>query len=115
MRERLIELIKSYRTPQTSLEVEWEQLKGLACSGLADHLLANGVIVPPCKVGDTVYYIYWNNAQEVGEGAVKEIYFNGCSFSYLVDNEGLYLYLRQREVYLTREEAEQALKGGAVE
>ena len=24
---------------------------------IADHLLANGVIVPPCKVGDTVYYI----------------------------------------------------------
>ncbi len=23
----------------------------------ADHLLANGVIVPPCKVGDTVYVI----------------------------------------------------------
>ena len=22
---------------------------------IADHLLANGVIVPPCKVGDTVY------------------------------------------------------------
>ena len=23
----------------------------------ADHLLANGVIVPPCKVGNKVYYI----------------------------------------------------------
>ncbi len=27
---------------------------------LADHLLANGVIVPPCKVGDTVYEINTN-------------------------------------------------------
>ena len=24
---------------------------------IADYLLANGVIVPPCKVGDTVYFI----------------------------------------------------------
>lgn len=26
---------------------------------LADYLLANGVIVPPCKVGDTVY-VHWS-------------------------------------------------------
>lgn len=25
---------------------------------LADYLLENGVIVPPCKVGDTIYQIY---------------------------------------------------------
>jgi hypothetical protein len=25
--------------------------------GIADHLLANGVIAPPCVVGDTVYYL----------------------------------------------------------
>ena len=26
-------------------------------AALADYLIAEGVIVPPCKVGDTVYYI----------------------------------------------------------
>lgn len=28
---------------------------------IADHLLANGVIVPPCKVGDTVYSIMYGH------------------------------------------------------
>lgn len=27
----------------------------LNCTKLAENLIANGVIVPPCKVGDTVY------------------------------------------------------------
>ena len=31
---------------------------------LADHLLANGVIVPPCKVGDSIY--------RVGNGEIWE-------------------------------------------
>ena len=44
MRDRLIELlIKS--------GVTWNPC------GVADHLLENGIIVPPCKVGDTIYQI----------------------------------------------------------
>lgn len=44
MRDRLIEiLIKS--------GVTWNP------GGVADSLLENGVIVPPCNVGDTVYFI----------------------------------------------------------
>lgn len=46
MKERLIELIKKYM----------DGYKGYA-EEFADYLLANGVIVPPCKVGDTVYAI----------------------------------------------------------
>lgn len=38
----------------------------------ADHLLDKGVIVPPCKVGDTVYRIYTNSW--IGEDKV-------CRFS----------------------------------
>ena len=33
-----------------------QYMGGLECQ-LADYLLAEGVIVPPCKVGDTVYFI----------------------------------------------------------
>ena len=48
MRDRLIELIeKEIDTKATGINVEW----------LADHLIKNGVIVPPCKVGDVVYYV----------------------------------------------------------
>ena len=35
---------------QMALSFSFEQM-------VADHLLANGVIVPPCKVGQTVYVI----------------------------------------------------------
>ncbi len=45
-RERLIKLIKHC----TSCEQCFDE-------DIADHLLANGVIVPPCKVGDVVYVI----------------------------------------------------------
>jgi len=61
-RERLIELIKNARIKEvyktndgetvTSIDrriIDWSEI-----SILADYLLANGVIVPPCKVGDEI-------------------------------------------------------------
>ena len=46
MRERLIELLNG-KSIDTTPDVEY----------VADYLLDNGVIVPPCKVGDTVYNV----------------------------------------------------------
>ena len=46
MRDRLIELLSKFVCD------EW-----CGSDDIADYLLANGVIVPPCKVGDTVYVI----------------------------------------------------------
>lgn len=97
---------------------------------LADYLLANGVIVPPCKVGDTVYSFcddfgvvlpyfvenlrigfmdkdrnYWcyeaNCHTEETDELLDEIDFD-------LDDLG-------KTVFLTREEAEKALKGGVQE
>lgn len=53
MRERLIALIK---------EVPYGVSVGATferhfCEKVTDHLIANGVILPPCKVGDTIYKI----------------------------------------------------------
>lgn len=47
MRDRLIELIQN---SVGGCARHWAQI-------IADHLLANGIIVPPCKVGDTLYVI----------------------------------------------------------
>ena len=47
-RDRLIELLQEYTDNNNG---------GGSNHGLADYLLANGVIVPPCKVGDKVYQI----------------------------------------------------------
>ena len=48
-RDRLIELLED-TLHEWECDVQTETL-----SQIAEHLIANGVIVPPCKVGDTVY------------------------------------------------------------
>lgn len=60
MREKLIELISRYDFDSTQCNLcnraDEECLKcGSEC--LADYLLQNGVVVLPCKVGDTVFVI----------------------------------------------------------
>ena len=94
----------------------------LNCSKLADYLLEHGVIVPPCKVGDTVWWvteIVDENCEEKPDILLGEI----ASFS--VQKEGLWAFCRYvngltfwhlvsdyfgKTVFLTREEAERALK-----
>lgn len=50
MRDRLVELlVKSGASFERALPEE-----------ITDFLLANGVIVPPCKVGDIVYALHWH-------------------------------------------------------
>lgn len=51
-RKRLIELIR-FAYQQGRMHEEQKQVE----ETMVDYLLANGVIVPPCKVGDTVYWI----------------------------------------------------------
>ena len=52
-RERLLELLK--KAPLCNRDFDLQYSDG-TIEKIADYLLANGVIVPPCKVGDTVYY-----------------------------------------------------------
>ena len=59
-RDRLIELLKPHVSGTACLcesgSCELTSCRDCKARRLADHLLANGVIVPPCKVGDTLYY-----------------------------------------------------------
>ena len=51
MRERLIELLdKAFLKSDDNFGMP-------NVNQVADHLLANGVIVPPCKVGDKVWFV----------------------------------------------------------
>lgn len=79
MRDRLVELIQDalfqhahyvakerLRALMSETEAEhseiYDNIKFLN-EFVADHLIESGVIVPPCKVGDEVYYIhetYWD-------------------------------------------------------
>ncbi len=95
--------------------------KGADCCdyNIADCLLANGVIVPPCKVGDTVYVI-------VQDSGVWELDVRGAQMTVGINGQGA-VWMRWsfvstdtilfkdedigKSVFLTREEAEQVLKG----
>lgn len=84
---------------------------------IADYLLANGVIVPPCKVGDTVYVIsrYYTGTWLIYSCTVEYITkYNSNSFINAVFsrdiNFGLNIVEFGKTVFLTREEAEQTLK-----
>ena len=105
MRERLIELLNETFADQ------YEKRCLLTADHTADYLLANGVIVPPCKVGDTVYQI---NRTPYG-GEVYELDISGVSL-----RKGKTYYETEsidfddtaigRSIFLTRKEAEKALK-----
>ena len=89
---------------------------------IADHLIENGVILPPCKVGDTVYrvmadkrikqpYKYkviglWYSADETCNNLHLVRYVNGKFDSSL----SVPFCEFNRILFLTREEAEKALK-----
>ena len=85
----------------------------------ADHLLVNGVIVPPCKVGQKVWYIhggYYNSARkEPREIEITEINQKWCKkkleWAFVANGTRYKFSSIGKTVFLTREEAEQALKG----
>ena len=56
-REKLIELIVTTPVPCMVVAGVRGGKSLISASVIADHLLANGVIVPPCKEGETVYKI----------------------------------------------------------
>ena len=81
----------------------------LNCSRLADYLLEHGVIVPPCKVGDRVY----RPSDCLGVVQFVIISFNIYeSEMFFTDDSENIIYLSDigKTVFLTREEAEQALR-----
>ena len=86
----------------------------LNCSKLADYLLEHGVIVLPCKVGDIVYVTY-QDSQTIEEKRVKSMShkINELENSMRFICKHNYDFLDtdiNRKVFLTREEAEKALK-----
>ena len=93
MKERLIELLKNTPDLDTLFGNEWEEA--------ADYLLANGVIVPPCKVGDTVYIIYSANGSNVDTTI--------CNGQILMENKKL-TTLDEQEIYDKARKAIEELK-----
>ena len=102
MRDRLIELTK------TILDgVPYGQVTNYTAQDIADYLLENGVIVPPCKVGDTVYYIAFG---KIYKGKCHAITMKHTVQIHLYDFDGDNASYPAKTVFLTKEQAEQALK-----
>ena len=102
MRDRLIELIQD---SVNGCARHWAEI-------IADHLLANGVIVPPCKVGDTVFFVVQSlhtKIKKIKSGKVVRMAITENSIDLFVDNHTAKLPYGKR-VFLTKEQAEQALK-----
>ena len=114
-RERLVELI--------------EQAEGLknndfpSIGELADHLLANGVIVLPAPIGLTVYEIRARGnrptlygSRKVDFGIMSKLYFESAiaqGLEFYVKDKSFVKYDKTRwnkTVFATKEEAENTLK-----
>ena len=131
MRDRLKELLEAaYNDPK----VRCPRSEELTCDGckydlgdhcdisaiIADHLLANGVIVPPCKVGTTLFFLY--NSPYADKPDLTPRIYKTTDWYFEVDKAGIvintsyihsfnkaYDYVLGKTVFLTREEAEKAL------
>ena len=121
-RERLIDLIKKAEKQELldfftadldeAIDMSGDTQFNGTVEHLADYLLKHGVIVLPCKVGDTVYYITGIGHNLVKPAKVKEIIIdeNGIKDLY-VQGDG-YDFENSFDIFfLTREEAEEKLKG----
>lgn len=108
-RETLIELLKETKCNNdcdgfTNAEICKECKAYEKHAKSADYLLENGVIVPLVKVGDTVYQT--DTAGRIYASTVKNIIYDTSSITF--DERAI-----GTTVFLTKEEAEKALKGGA--
>lgn len=110
MRDRLIELLTD-NLPHCDnpLQDTYDEI----VERLANHLIENGAILPPCKVGNTVYKFHTVNLKPTGEitkRTIKQITFSaftvtddGASGWFDIDDIG-------KTVFLPREDAEKALR-----
>ena len=104
-RERLYYLFQESKCPMHFLDNK-------EILDTVDYLLENGVVVPPCKVGDAVYRIY--TRAWIGEDVVREVVVSENGVFY-IDDKGRMTSCNKfgKTVFLTREDAERVLKGGA--
>ena len=119
-RERLIELIDDSNVLQCCgchyNSIDYYKNK------IADYLLANGVIVPPCKVGDTLFFAdaIFGEVLKAKVIVIEINYFTEPQLWLTIEYNSPYTGTQEyksridlmigKTVFLTKEEAEKALK-----
>ena len=79
---------------------------------IVDNLIKHNIILPPCAIGDTVYYISGIHGKLVKPARVEEIVYNGTDFTLcLVSENNVYFDMLLDEVYLNKKDAEEAISG----
>jgi hypothetical protein len=109
MRDKLLELIRQHCLLQLKL-TECTATAETSCDEcLTDHLIANGVIVPPCKVGDS---IVWDNGASKSEHEVKGFIYNPSNLGlrFIIGNFSPVVDHKNIVGIVPREEAERALR-----
>ena len=110
-RERLVEILKDNQGDNTYY------ITNAATSEIVDVLLENGVVVMPCKAGDTVYITPKYNGKPycgVISDKIQMIGITSRGWHIKTRDKSNFnkTYILGRTAFLTKEEAEQALKGG---
>lgn len=115
MRDRLVELLKEILPTRGTaggipIIQKWDY------KAVADKLIENGVLFPQCKVGDTIYFVCGYNMSDY---TVKSIEYDNIFWQFDCENDMYAVEHRRfsffderigKTVFLTREEAERALK-----
>lgn len=114
MRDKLMKLLR-----------EWgnENNDSFPFESVADHLLANGVVVPPCKLGDMVWYISTENPHVAFQKELKARRVKEPIEGILITKDGFYINtynfqeaktyfdkVGEDYAYLTKEDAEVEIK-----
>ena len=111
-RERLIELLLEHTDNAFDISEDKHFVPSTTIGKIADTLLANGVIVPPCKVGDVVWFVCFGEIYPHTIRRIETTKFGNfacsSSMSFNLENFG-------KTVFLTKEEAEAKLKEGVKE
>ena len=116
MKDKIANILKDY-TKKNGISASFVILEDYA-----EELIKNGVIVPPCKVGDIVYMITPNG--DIRNLTISSICIelknkekkNICLAVFDYEGKPCYIQIQSfkfgKTVFLTKEEAEKHLKGG---
>lgn len=106
MRDRLVELIQDIKLCNPT---NWDKPKFMALA-----LLANGVIISPCNVGDDIWIVKCYEGKPLGivKDKVQMIGITSRGFHIKARDHHDHnkMYMLGKTVFITREDAEKALR-----
>lgn len=109
-RERLIKILKLGSCPSPYLcdeNCKYANLERCYEERTADLLLEHGIIVPPCKVGDTIYQ---TDGVRIYTSTIREITYTENKVIFVTENVDFDERAINNSIFLVCEKAERALK-----